>query len=415
MKILYLVDKYYPESSANTVCSEVIIDYLRNKDNKVDILSIKQNLLSDDISMYKDSNVIKIPTYTTNLLKRYYKVFHADRWSDVPVMFRKSLSFVQKVTHKPKYNTQSLSLDSINYNDVFNLISKVNSHYDVIISSSMPFGLHVLARELLKLGLASRWYAIFFDPFVYNSCLKKSKIKYRKKIAEDILNDASHIFCVERIVAENKRRGYNPNYHNKITEIVIPNLAKPSVDIIKPNNSNISMTFAGLFYPKIRNPQKMLDIISTFPDNFCFNIYGHGCEKILKKYKNKFNRCSLNLCGSVTYVECRNAILKSNILVNLSNTVTNQIPSKVFEYISYGKPIINFYFTEDDPSLQYFKKYPLVYNLNLNNYTDGDIKRLISFCETHKNDIISFEEATFKMQDAIAMNICKKILEILIQ
>ena len=34
---------------------------------------------------------------------------------------------------------------------------------------------------------------------------------------------------------------------------------------------------------------------------------------------------------------------EADILVNIGNSIDNQMPSKIFEYISTGKPILNFY------------------------------------------------------------------------
>ena len=54
---------------------------------------------------------------------------------------------------------------------------------------------------------------------------------------------------------------------------------------------------------------------------------------------------------------------ESDILINIGNTIDNQVPSKIFDYISKRKPIINLYKISNCPSLKYLKKYPLALNL----------------------------------------------------
>ena len=54
------------------------------------------------------------------------------------------------------------------------------------------------------------------------------------------------------------------------------------------------------------------------------------------------------------------ALMNSDILVNIGNTVEFQIPGKIFEYMSTGKPIVHFSKLPEDPALKYLQKYPRV-------------------------------------------------------
>ena len=55
----------------------------------------------------------------------------------------------------------------------------------------------------------------------------------------------------------------------------------------------------------------------------------------------------------------------ADFLINIDNTNMTQVPSKLFEYISTGKPIINFYFNDKSPSLVYLQRYPLCLNIKV--------------------------------------------------
>ena len=52
-------------------------------------------------------------------------------------------------------------------------------------------------------------------------------------------------------------------------------------------------------------------------------------------------------------------ILNTDILVSIGNAVSNSLPSKVIDYIAYGKPIIHFSSQKNDVCKNYFDKYPL--------------------------------------------------------
>ena len=50
---------------------------------------------------------------------------------------------------------------------------------------------------------------------------------------------------------------------------------------------------------------------------------------------------------------------KAHVLINLGNKESAVIPSNIFEYMSYGKPIISTYSIDDEACIPYLNKYPL--------------------------------------------------------
>ena len=55
---------------------------------------------------------------------------------------------------------------------------------------------------------------------------------------------------------------------------------------------------------------------------------------------------------------------EADVLLNIGNINTALIPSKLLEYLSYGKPIITTYWSDADTSLPYLEKYPLTVTLD---------------------------------------------------
>jgi len=412
MKILCLVDKYYPDSSANTICCDHIANYFKSLGHVVDFVAIKNNIDDKDYDKINNSNVIKIDTYNNALLKKYGKKYNAKKWLDFPWLFRKFWGVIQKIKMLKRPSTQFISLDTVDYDSVYSKIAKINKHYDLMFSFSMPFAFNVVAKELLKRNLADKWYPIFLDAFVYNKCLKKSKIKYRQKLAIKTLSKSTKIFMVKGILEENLNNNFNPEYHNKIQEIYIPMLTKNSLPTVKKeDSSNINLVYAGAFYADIRRPHEMLDILSLLPKKINIKVFGYGCENIVKEKAKQFNQSKLFIGGTITHQQCLEEIAKSDILINLGNSITNQMPSKIFEYISFGKPIINFYFCKEDMCLQVLKNYPLCININLTNYTQKDIENLKDFITKNCHTQLTFDQATKNLQDYKVDVIAKKIYE----
>ena len=169
MKILCLVDKYYPDASANTICCENIMEYFKSQGHQVDFVSIKYNIDDVDISECNGSKVIKISTYHDKLLKKHGKRYNAKKWMDFPWFFRKFHGLIRKFKILFKKNTtQQISLDILNSKKIYKKILKINNHYDCLFTFSMPFAFNVIGEKLMRYGLADRWYPLFLDSFVYN-------------------------------------------------------------------------------------------------------------------------------------------------------------------------------------------------------------------------------------------------------
>lgn len=414
MKILCLVDRFYPDSSANTICADNIAYYFKAKGHSVDFLAVKINVNDETHSVYNGSNVIKIGTYYDRYLKKYGKKYNAEKWADFPWLFRKYQGLKNRVLRFFRPATQYVNLDCVNYREICGQIREVSESYDAIISICMPFAFQVIANKLIKMGIAKAWYPVFLDAFVYNKCLNPRKINYRKKLAKKILKPADKIFMVDGIVEENIKQGFLPYYHEKVDEIYIPMLKEINLPEVEGrDNDRVVLTYAGLFYRDIRRPDEMLSILSHLSSDCEVHIIGDGCEDVVREKSKLFKECELITFGRVSHERCMQELAKSDILINLGNTITNQMPSKVFEYISFGKPIINFYFTEEDMCLKVFKKYPLAFNINVNNYSQETINNLKKFIKEHTKTQLSFDEATSLLPEYRVENIVNKMYEVM--
>lgn len=416
-RILCFVDKYYPESSANTQCASFVMQKFVDEGHIVDYMCIKEDFSIPSLEKKDGHIVYRFETYITKNLKLFGKFFKAKSWIQMPWVFRKAVGLLYKIKSFSRLYTEAMYIDCLNYDSIVNSIKKQNVTYDAVVAFSYPFALHVIAKEIVENKLAKKWFAIFLDPFVFNYCLRPRRIEKRKKTAQKVLSSADKIFMVRGIKKEDLKNGYSPDYHKKVVEIEMPNLTNKNIDCNerKEKNKETILTFAGLFYKNIRNPEKMLDILSQMPNNIKVKILGRGCYKILKKKSKLFINNNLEILGQVPYDECIKTLNSSNILVNLGNTIPNQTPSKVFEYIAIGKPIINFYFNEEDTSLYYLKKYPKCFNINLNNYSANDIEELIEFIEKEKDNVLSFEEATINLVETRSENVTQKIFNEIIK
>ncbi|MEG1896227.1 MAG: hypothetical protein RR162_08295, partial [Oscillospiraceae bacterium] len=67
----------------------------------------------------------------------------------------------------------------------------------------------------------------------------------------------------------------------------------------------------------------------------------------------------------------------------------NQVPSKIFDYFSMGKPILNVQKIPDCPSREYFDRYPLSFTFDENH---PDIEGMGEFIIKAKGESMDFTE-----------------------
>lgn len=95
--------------------------------------------------------------------------------------------------------------------------------------------------------------------------------------------------------------------------------------------------------------------------------------------------------GKMPYDFAKGSMRRADILLNLANDNTNQIPSKIFEYISCRKPILNIYRNADDIGTKYLRDYPLAFNFDVN-HIDSEIGRMNLWLSTISSKSVTIEE-----------------------
>ena len=147
----------------------------------------------------------------------------------------------------------------------------------------------------------------------------------------------------------------------------------------------------GTLYKNIRNPEFLL---KTFTDPLLSDVklllYIRGdCNDIVEKYER--NNSDIIVSDFIPKEQLEKVINDSDILINIDNVNCNGKPSKLYELISYRKPIINFSYNEDLGALS---KYPCKLQISMQDDTHNAANKVRDFIisETFSNVIITAEQ-----------------------
>lgn len=283
------------------------------------------------------------------------------------------------------------------YKKAYEKLYEINKQkkIDCIFTICSPFAAHMAGKKYKENNLDIRWITYTVDPFtsgmrannIYlfpklhtNRNLKEEQNVYRKAdynlVSEEIYDNNKDVFS---LAAEKT----NP----------LPYLIKkiPQTEGEHFPKDKINLLFAGRFYKEIRNPEYLLKLfIAMNDDNILLHLYSKSdCEDLVDSYISK-SKGRIIKYSQVSATEIKKIMMSADIMVNVGNSISEFKPSKTFEYISTGMPIINIY--ENGLIDNVLEKYPLAIQVEkTNSYMENSIK-IRDFCINFKNRKLSYED-----------------------
>ena len=209
---------------------------------------------------------------------------------------------------------------------------------------------------------------------------KKVHDEKAKRMEDRILSTADRM-----IVMESSREAYDRegcSCREKLVFLDLP-LFEPAGEQEKQekNGDGKLFLYIGSMPNNIRDPQYCLEFLHRLKDEkYRFLFIGPSdYEEVLSLYKDKDRRFERIL--RVSHEEATEWMRKADYLVNIGNTLAYMTPSKIFEYISAGKPILSFYKMEKDSGKPYLDRYGLAVQLYEKDDMTENISKFSDFCK----------------------------------
>ena len=259
---------------------------------------------------------------------------------------------------------------------------------DVVIPVYGPIETVLAAKKVAEK------YNLLLIPYFLDSLLggptprfmsKQKKERKAIKLEKEIVNKSNKIF----MMLSAKKIYSECEYNKKIVFLDLPLLSKRneyrSRNSLSGKNEKV-IVFVGNISKSIRNPEFILSVLCSLKIKYeCYFIGNSDCEALFEKYIRKDHR--IHKLAAVSYSEAQKYLEKANYLLNIGNSLEYMVPSKIFEYFSYSKPIITTTKLDNDPAIEYIKKYNKAVVLDERVCTEKGVELLEHFLELSENEM----------------------------
>ncbi len=359
MKILIITPTFPPFGGAHTLRMIKMANALKRNGNEVHVLTYAYTRMHPSFDRtlinHVDTEIILHGAPIGLLHKRVYrqniKIQNTKSKRKIKIGIKYIINLI--INDTGKKILQKIVVPDPLIDWYFSVIKKDNSDRlvnnikpNVIISCSMPSSVHLIGYKL------STKYDIplvldYADPWVYFSGYKKTMRFYVERIIEKkILTRARlisfsaegcrQVYCDKYKLNKNKTITVMSGYEEKL--FCESKLLRKKAKI---KNENFQILYGGAIQSGVRDISPLLQALGELKDTgIKLLIRTDVTEKIVKKVNKLKLNDIVSVKNYVTFDEHLKEIIMANVIILLGNSSNIQIPSKLFNYIAIGTPII---------------------------------------------------------------------------
>lgn len=259
-----------------------------------------------------------------------------------------------------------------------NYVESVACEYDAVIAVSAAIEAAVAVATSTG-PLVRVLYQV--DPYSTNVRFGDACVNQRVLFEKSLYSRFDWVCTTPIIYRENQAFGFNMS---NVRDVEFPKIMPKETCINERKaEQEYHLVFSGYLSKEVRDPAFFLRFAdyasSCFPD-FQFYLYSFG--EISGYIEMSKDRANVHWMDPVAEDEIQKIQANADCLVNIGNNKPNQIPSKLLDYISHGKPILNLCKTSSCPTIECLRGYPLALSV-----VESDDSRVFA-------DILSFLQKT---------------------
>lgn len=343
-KVLIVTHQFVPHQSPRTTRWKLIYDELKREGIDVQVVTGTPQNGSDSNIIYignkKASKVVKNLRDQSNVhQKSFFKNL-------VLRLLKKIYRFFYKTFAWPDYTMFWLF-------SIWRNRKNINLDYDLIISVSLPFSSHI-AAYLINKKRGKEWIMDIGDPFSLKiNAYENNKYLYKSLnyfVENKFYKLASKIIFTHKQALEVHKNFFKINSKKLLVGNPISSFDNNLYKIAKDYDYSvrpIEIGYFGILTKGVRSPINVLEVLDTEKININWYTNPDSKKMIEDTVVKKENHSFFDIVPREKALD----IMVGNLhcLLSIGNLNPTQLPSKVIEYLSTGKPVVHFAEIEDDP------------------------------------------------------------------
>lgn len=226
--------------------------------------------------------------------------------------------------------------------------------FDLVYSTAPPFSALLAGLAIRRFARPARWIVEFRDPWTDNP-VKPEFVRTRwsdwadRKLEKACLDRADHVVCVTESTASLLRERLGP-LGGKV-EVIRNGMDGAATPSTPEGPGNGSILYVGNLYHS-RDPRPFLEGLADLhaggdlPEGTSADFVGdcgHFRGMDIRSYAEELGISELvRFHGSVAHDVCLDMMRRASVLLLLAQNQPLQVPNKLYEYVSAGRPILAF-------------------------------------------------------------------------
>lgn len=403
MKVLFLAGAYHPRYSANGLCVKNVVDECVSRGHSVTCVvnqvgdrpvdevvdgarlhRVKQRLLQRGLQWCEDHAPAKRAAFLRPIfggLNKAKLLLCSSTWPLVSLLYARR--FFSAASRQMKRES-----------------------FDVVVAAYTPIDT-LLAGHFLKRAFPE----ILFVPYYLDalaggwgpSAWSRGKIEERTRRYEELVNSNA-----DAVVSMGSSRGYHTEHLSsdrnagKRIFLGVPMMSEPIARLCEnaPNSRPYALFAGNIPFPR-RDPRRMLEIMGKVCQQLDMDMVIAGecsCPQILKAFTEP-PESHIRYIGKQDRASIASLESGASVLVNIGSDNPYTIPCKIFEYMTFLKPILSTYSIDGEPSRPLLEEYGHACFVDeRDSDTDGLARAAAGFIEKYKDVCITEDSCRGKFQ-----------------
>lgn len=281
--------------------------------------------------------------------------------------------------------------------------------FDALIATLYP-----LEAVIAMLGVRDRppSYIYQLDAYWNNDDATPAQQQSCKKLLQQLFAKASGVFTMPSMFSLYQSEGMHGS--SPMISCEFPMIREMEPDPCPAqwgHDDSIRLAFVGTLYPVFRSPETYVMLIAHLDLNVSACFVGGG-QELLPACKAYEEAKSKIVCmGKQDLQTALSVEAGADVLVNIDNDHNPfQVPSKIFEYMSQGKPIVNLSTNPASGTIAYLARYPLSLTLMVNESSKEEMLGLLkTFLQKNHRQRMAFSRVKELFPEGTPESVAKRI------